>query len=1447
MPGVVVGAWVRARALDWPRGSRPVAVAAALAVVASLVAAIPAGAQESPTLSIDRVLPDKAASTGMEVQILGSGFESGVTEVRFGDRAKPGDQVSIPCGPTSPNCIVWSDSDIIVLAPPHAASDDVPITVVSATEEVTKSKKTIQTADGPKEVPLFSYTPTSGIWTACPPEVALVPAPRCPGALNAARYGHTATVLEGPGCHPSCGKVLVVGGFRENPDRTSDVRVHEFALASTEVYDPRTGVWTSCSAPDQTPSCPGPLTEARGRHAATLLSGPRCEVPAPPSWCGKVLVVGGNGGFFKANFGWHYDTDHRDSSELYDPATGSWSSCSSAGETPTPSCPGRLALARSILSVTQLSGSECRTASVPDHCGNIVAAGGFYRNEAQGNVLPEGADLQDSTREVELYDPDSGTWRTTTPLVFDRYDHTATLLTAPRCGGGSPPDWCGKVLVVGGDTNRGFTPRCSNCPMDQVELYDPEKETWTTCANNKAGTSACPASTNVARWLHFAVLLRDGGVLVAGQNNGDRSGELYNPDTGVWRTTNNNLGKQRTSGVAGLLLPNGSVLAAGGDSSFLESATEIYDGNKWSFGPSMRDVHHGAEILLLSDGRALVVGGRTRGFDRSAGSLEERDGESAVTELFTPAPSLVKLVPPTGAAVGGEQIKIVGTGFTSTDSVRFGDQEAAFTVDPTGTEITATVPEATTLRTVDVAVTNPGGSDALKNAFTYTGPPGSVGELTAPTIEGKKVVLGFAAAGGVANTSPPATKYLLRMSKTGPISDDQSFAAATPLTCQGNVVCPYNPAAVGDPLDFTVTGLQPETGYHFAVRAQGDDGLLGPISSLSVTTAAVLPAKVTGIKAKPLSDTKVRIEFPAVGSNGSDGPVAGAYVVRQSQSPINNDASFDAATALCSDGVCDSDDGFSPTSIGDPLVLEITDLSPETTYFYAIKARDAAGNLGPISDPVEVKTLALEGQVNDLVAQATSATEIKLTFSAPEVGGKAASEYVIKRSKTPITDAVFGAATSVCDGGTCKLSPANPGDKLTVSAKGLDPDTEYFFALKVAKGGGQLGPMSNVAQAETLVAGAIGAVEDLSARVLSSDAVELTFSAVGSDGKPATRYVVKRSATPIVDGAAFDAATSVCAGDCVFTVNSIGEKLVLPVADLDPDTTYFFGLKAKVADRTGPLSNIVEAKTLAPGEIGAVTDLAAEPLSKTEIRLKFTAVGEDAAPVTDYVVKQSSSEIDGPGFDSATSLCGGVCKFTVQQPGDRVTLRVTDLKPDATYHYALKPKGPSGKLGTMSNPAQATTLAADAGPIAGSVSFPAGYSLVGVPGGTQLTADAPLYSWFNKGSGGRYEVVAADAPLASGRGYWAFFSAAREAAISRGKATARFALGAYRASMVGNPSGERRARVTGHDFAAKWDPSANGGAGGYRISRYRQPQRIDVGEAIWVFSYRKTKVKISTK
>ncbi|HUP68812.1 MAG TPA: IPT/TIG domain-containing protein [Acidimicrobiales bacterium] len=278
------------------------------------------------------------------------------------------------------------------------------------------------------------------------------------------------------------------------------------------------------------------------------------------------------------------------------------------------------------------------------------------------------------------------------------------------------------------------------------------------------------------------------------------------------------------------------------------------------------------------------------------------------------------------------------------------------------------------------------------------------------------------------------------------------------------------------------------------------------------------------------------------------------------------------------------------------------------------------------------------------------------------------------------------------------------------------------------------------------------------------------------------------------------------------------------------------------------------------GGPGDIADLVARAISDSVIQLSFTSPGDgtNLGPATTYVVKQSATEIrDEASFAAATSLCeGGLCSF-----GRAVAavLTVDGLEPDTTYHYAVRALGPLGELGNISNPASDTTSARGTGnglggrgscpavpeAVPGQLVFPGGkYSLVGLPGGTRVGANGPLYSWFDLGAGGSYSSQGGAEPVSEGRGYWAWFACPRLVDLPAvGTSEVNFPLGAYHASMVGNPS-TGASQLTGHDFAAHWDPEANNGVGSYRISGYRDTQSLGVGQAAWVFSYEPTTIRV---
>jgi hypothetical protein len=109
---------------------------------------------------------------------------------------------------------------------------------------------------------------------------------------------------------------------------------------------------------------------------------------------------------------------------------------------------------------------------------------------------------------------------------------------------------------------------------------------------------------------------------------------------------------------------------------------------------------------------------------------------------------------------------------------------------------------------------------------------------------------------------------------------------------------------------------------------------------------------VTGLRARSGSATKIVLRFRAPTGNGRRGPAARRYLVKQSLSPIRGRRTFTRAQTLCK-GNCK----FAVTRVGTKIKLSITGLRPNTTYHYAITARDnVSGRLGPRSRAVTATT-----------------------------------------------------------------------------------------------------------------------------------------------------------------------------------------------------------------------------------------------------------------------------------------------------------------------------------------------------------------------------------------------------------------------------------------------------------------------------------------------------------
>jgi hypothetical protein len=151
------------------------------------------------------------------------------------------------------------------------------------------------------------------------------------------------------------------------------------------------------------------------------------------------------------------------------------------------------------------------------------------------------------------------------------------------------------------------------------------------------------------------------------------------------------------------------------------------------------------------------------------------------------APTVTGVSPSTGSAAGGETVTITGTGFTTANGVFFGGVEAtSFTVNGDGS-ITATVPAAGADGTVNVTITNFGGTSPTSAAdqFTYADAAPSVTSVspnTGAAAGGETVTIsgtGFTTAKGVYFGGVAAASFT--------VNSDGSITAVTPAGTAGTV------------------------------------------------------------------------------------------------------------------------------------------------------------------------------------------------------------------------------------------------------------------------------------------------------------------------------------------------------------------------------------------------------------------------------------------------------------------------------------------------------------------------------------------------------------------------------------------------------------------------------------------------------------------------------------
>jgi hypothetical protein len=227
--------------------------------------------------------------------------------------------------------------------------------------------------------------------------------------------------------------------------------------------------------------------------------------------------------------------------------------------------------------------------------------------------------------------------------------------------------------------------------------------------------------------------------------------------------------------------------------------------------------------------------------------VTDAGGTSAANanDKFSYTPSVTNVSPNSGPAAGGTPVTITGTGFVSGATVAFGVNSATSVVVMNATTITCTSPAGTLGATVDVIVTDAGGTSAANanDKFTYNNAPTvtNVNPNSGPTAGGTPVTItgtGFVSGATVAFGVNAATSVVVMSATTITCTSPAGVGQVDVIVTDANGASTANandkfsytpsvtnvspnsgPAAGGTPVTITGTGFVSGATVAFGVNA----------------------------------------------------------------------------------------------------------------------------------------------------------------------------------------------------------------------------------------------------------------------------------------------------------------------------------------------------------------------------------------------------------------------------------------------------------------------------------------------------------------------------------------------------------------------------------------------------------------------------------------------------
>ncbi|QNK54901.1 fibronectin type III domain-containing protein [Paenibacillus sp. PAMC21692] len=504
-------------------------------------------------------------------------------------------------------------------------------------------------------------------------------------------------------------------------------------------------------------------------------------------------------------------------------------------------------------------------------------------------------------------------------------------------------------------------------------------------------------------------------------------------------------------------------------------------------------------------------------------------------------------------------------------------------------------------------------------------------------------------------------------------------------------------------------------------------------------TDAMPPAAVSNLAASNPTNKSVDLSWTATGDDGMVRP-ASAYDIRYSTSPITA-ANWSGATQVSGEPL--------PEAPGTSQSFTLYGLSVNTTYHFAMKVADDAGNVSDLSNVATLKTAAgVNVAMNKTVAASTSdlfggslgvVTDGQSANSSGYAGirtttgpqyyqidlgaayalgrlrivndwGSSASVYRTNKDVIVLlsNDPTFATGVTVVynndannsvglGAGTDPEFQEPPGGVGTWFDLGTPVNARYARVwgnghVRVDNSSHAVNtPIEFEAYADPGDNTPPANVANLTNVSMTFDSIELSWTAPGDNGTSgrAKRYELRYSTSPITE-ATWNSAVPVAGLPLPKAAGGL-ESMV--VGGLTTNATYYFALKTlDAANNISGLSNVVTA-TITNTDLtppAAIADLEVLRTGPKSIRLGWTAPGDDgtAGTAKSYEVRYATSPITESTWSSATEAIDELRQLTA---GTAMAYQANELAPNTTYYLAVRTIDDVGNVSPISNIAVATT------------------------------------------------------------------------------------------------------------------------------------------------------------